>query len=73
MKRLVRIMLIVLLLVIIGGAVAFWQIKGAGSSKLEQWIGSQIQLIADSYLNPKLSFTDLDYEYPGTCVSRPCD
>ncbi len=33
---------------------------------LQNWIGSQIQDIANSYLNPKLSFTDLTYDYPLT-------
>ena len=38
--------------------------KGPGA--LQDWIGSQLQDIANSYLNPKLSFTDLAYEYPLT-------
>jgi hypothetical protein len=37
-----------------------------GSSEVEQWIGSQLQEIANSYLNPRLSFEKLDYQYPGT-------
>jgi hypothetical protein len=31
---------------------------------LQDWIGSQLQEIANGYLNPKLSFTDLTYQYP---------
>src|SRR5262245_26371130 len=38
----------------------------SGSGVLESWIGSQFQGIANSYLNPTLTFTDLDYQYPGT-------
>jgi hypothetical protein len=38
--------------------------KGTGT--LQDWIGSQLQDIANSYLNPRLSFTDLSYEYPLT-------
>ena len=37
-----------------------------GSGTIQEWIGSQIQEIANAYLNPKLSFTDLAYEYPLT-------
>ena len=37
-----------------------------GSGTIQEWIGSQIQTIANAYLNPKLSFTDLSYEYPLT-------
>jgi hypothetical protein len=55
----------VLLLTIVGG-LAFLHIARSGSGTIEQWIGAQFQSIANSYLNPKLTFTDLDYKYPGT-------
>lgn len=35
-----------------------------GAGTIQDWIGSQIQGIANAYLNPKLSFTDLRYKYP---------
>jgi|GEM_PF-2341526 len=65
-KRLFRFALAAVLLLIVIGGVAFWYISRSGSGKLEGWIGSQLQTIANSYLNPKLSFTDLDYTYPFT-------
>lgn len=37
---------------------------GAGSGRLEQWVGAQVQRIANDHLGPELSFEDLDYEYP---------
>jgi hypothetical protein len=37
-----------------------------GAGTIQEWIGTQIQDIANGYLNPKLSFTDLDYQYPLT-------
>jgi hypothetical protein len=70
MKRWVKCSLIVvlaLLLLIGAGAGALIYFAGQkGSSTIEKWISSQLQTIANSYLNPKLSFDDLDYQYPGT-------
>ncbi len=37
-----------------------------GAGTIQDWIGAQLQDIANSYLNPKLTFTDLAYEYPLT-------
>jgi len=37
-----------------------------GAGTIQEWIGTQIQDIANGYLNPKLSFTDLGYQYPLT-------
>ncbi len=65
-KKLVRIALGLFLLLLIVGGSAFWYLSRSGSGKLEQWIQSQLLTIANSYLNPKLSFTDLDYAYPLT-------
>src|SRR5271163_3881888 len=41
---------------------AFFLLRHPGS--LQDWIGSQLEEIANGYLNPKLSFTDLSYQYP---------
>jgi hypothetical protein len=66
----------VVLLVLVGIAVAiaatlFVRHAGkTGSGTIEQWVGGQLQQIANSYLNPRLSFQDLDYEYPGTVRLR---
>src|ERR1700761_199550 len=48
--------------VILVGILAFIFLRNPGS--LQDWIGSQLQEIANGYLNPKLSFTDLAYQYP---------
>lgn len=37
-----------------------------GENQLERWIGQQLQTIANSYLEPRLSFDSLDYIYPMT-------
>ncbi len=63
-KRLIRIaMLAGGGLVVLAIAVALI-VRHMGPGTLQDWIGTQLQDIADSYLNPKLSFTDLAYEYP---------
>ncbi len=49
---------IVLLAIVVG----FILMHRPGS--LRDWIGAQLQDIANSYLNPQLSFTDLTYQYP---------
>ena len=41
---------------------AFILLRHPGS--LQDWIGSQLQDVANGFLNPKLSFTDLSYQYP---------
>ncbi|HEY1922911.1 MAG TPA: hypothetical protein VGG44_09205 [Tepidisphaeraceae bacterium] len=65
-KRLIRIAMLSgggLVLLAIAVSVIVWRM---GSGTIQDWIGSQVQGIANSYLNPKLSFTDLAYEYPLT-------
>ena len=44
--------------------VLVWLAGQAGTSPVEAWVAGQIQAVADAYLNPKLTFTDLDYEFP---------
>jgi hypothetical protein len=70
MKRFIKRLLIVLtVLVVLAGAVAavvFYYAGQAGSGTIEKWIASQLQTIANGYLNPKLSFEDLDFQLPGT-------
>jgi hypothetical protein len=48
------------------GITLFLIARHMGSGTLQDWIGSQFQDIANAYLNPKLRFTDLTYEYPLT-------
>lgn len=64
-----RIFIFGCVLIVVGVGVAalmFRTVSTEGSSGVERWIGMQFQTIANSYLNPQLSFTDLDYEYPLT-------
>ncbi|WP_428940792.1 hypothetical protein [Fontivita pretiosa] len=65
-RRWLTILGALLAAVVIAAAVVLLSIGRSGSGALERWIGYQLQLIANSYLNPRLSFTDLDYTYPGT-------
>src|ERR1700691_4101429 len=52
---------------LVGLAIVIFLIaRHMGSGTIQEWIGSQLQDIANDYLNPKLSFTDLAYEYPLT-------
>ncbi len=48
------------------GITLFLIARHMGSGTVQEWIGSQFQDIANAYLNPKLTFTDLAYEYPLT-------
>jgi hypothetical protein len=63
-KRLIRIAMLAgggLVLLAIAISLIVWHM---GSGTIQDWIGSQLQGIANSYLNPRLTFTDLVYEYP---------
>lgn len=66
MPRYIKIAGVVVASALFGVAVVAWRVGRSGSSPLENWIGSQLQAIANGYINPQLSFSDLDYEYPGT-------
>src|ERR1700728_935627 len=65
-KHFVRksLLAIAVLAVLAVGALRIISIVRPGG--IQQWVGSQLQNIANSYLNPQLSFTDLDYQYPYT-------
>lgn len=66
MKRIILSGLVLVVLLAAGGYLVFNSVSQKGSSSIERWIGQQLQQIVNSYLNPKLSFDDLDYEYPAT-------
>src|SRR5436190_890152 len=71
MRFLKRFLLAVVLLVLLAGigiGVAIWYVGQKGTSPLERWIGARLQAVASGYLNPKLAFADLDYQYPSTVV-----
>src|SRR5688572_27739979 len=64
-KRLIlRIALGLVLLVVLTAGTVFYLVSRKGSGTIEGWIGSEVQTIAGSYLKPRLTFTDLDCEYP---------
>jgi hypothetical protein len=65
-KRTVRTALVLVFVLAVAAGAALWQAGRAGSSAVESWVAGQIQTVADAYLNPKLSFVDLDYEFPST-------
>lgn len=70
MKRFAKRLLvgIVALVMVVGisAGILFYHAGQTGSGSIETWIASQLQTITNSYINPTLSFTDLDYQYPGT-------
>ncbi len=66
MKKTFKAIFVLLLLLVIGGGFLVWNAGLVGSGSIEKWIGVQLQSIVNSYINPQLSFEDIDYEYPGT-------
>jgi uncharacterized protein involved in outer membrane biogenesis len=65
MKRKLVLYPLIGVLVIAAGVVGLWCWLGVpGPSPLKQWIGSQVKSIANSYLNPRLDFDNLDYQSP---------
>ncbi|HVT90457.1 MAG TPA: hypothetical protein VHD56_16505 [Tepidisphaeraceae bacterium] len=70
LKRWIVTGLVVLFVLGAGGALLFWYAGLSGSSAIESWIGQQFQFIANSYLNPQLSFDDLDYQLPYTVTLK---
>jgi len=66
MKKAVLVILVLVGVVAIAGGVAVWRMGLGGTSSLEKWIGSSLQAVTNSYINPQLAFDDLDYEYPLT-------
>src|SRR5438105_2493040 len=65
-KRLLGGLAIACVMLVALGVLLVWHAGQSGSSSIEQWIGTQFQLISNSYLEPRLSFDDLDYQYPMT-------
>ena len=69
MKRKLILYPLIVIFLLAGGLVGVWYWIGmAGTSPLERWIGQQVKSIANSYLNPKADFDDLDYQKPYTVV-----
>src|SRR5437868_6081168 len=68
LKRFLLAGVLLLVLVGVGIGVTVWYVGQKGTSPLERWIGAQLQKVATGYLNPTLSFNDLDYQYPSTVV-----
>ncbi len=54
---------------VIGGVIAVVAYLGAkGTTAVEHWVGAQLTDVVSAYLNPKLRFDALDYQYPRTVV-----
>src|ERR1700722_12082638 len=63
-RRLIRIAMLGaggLVLLVIAVFLVLWR-RGS----VQDWIGLQLQDISNSYLKPRLTFTDLSYQYPLT-------
>ena len=56
----------------VAGALLWWHVGRSGTSAVEQWVGRQLQGVANAYLNPQLGFDELDYHHPRTVVLRNC-
>ncbi|MGD0140305.1 MAG: hypothetical protein ABSD28_15645 [Tepidisphaeraceae bacterium] len=69
-RRLIRIAILAGAVFVLLGITLTIIFLHEGPGSLQDWIGSQLQDIANSYLNPRLSFTDLAYEYPLTVSLR---
>ncbi len=66
LKWVLRISAVVVIFSALGAYLFVRYLGTSGSGAVEQWIASELQKTANAYLNPRLSFADLDYEYPGT-------
>src|SRR5439155_3062809 len=66
-RRIPSVPTVTVALLVVGTiALVLWIVGGRRSSPVEDWVAAQIQLVSDAYLNPKLTFADLDYEFPAT-------
>ena len=63
-KRVVRVGLALAGVAVLACGALLWLAGRAGTSPVEAWVAGQIQLVAETYLTPKLTFTDLDYQFP---------
>ncbi len=74
MKRILLITAAAVLTLLIAVSITlFLLVRSAGkkgTSTIETWLGSQVQSICSAYLKPRLSFNDLDYQYPGTLLLK---
>jgi hypothetical protein len=70
MRRSFRIIAITAAALVVTVAVVVFIISRAGTTRLEQWIGSQLQDTVNTYINPRLSFADLDYQAPYTVALK---
>ncbi|MCX5677041.1 MAG: hypothetical protein NTX87_18790 [Planctomycetota bacterium] len=54
--------------VLLAAGIALFLLYGMGSGTVQRWIAGQLETVAGSYLNPRLSLGALRYEYPLTAV-----
>ena len=69
MKR-TLIIIVGLILFATAGAGVWIYYRGPGSAIVEQWINRQIVAIIERYINPKVYFSQLNYQYPSTRSRR---
>jgi hypothetical protein len=74
MKRILLILAGAVLVLVVAGSVALFLLVSKagqkGSGTIEAWVGGEIQGVCSWYLKPKVSFDDLDYQYPGTVLLK---
>ncbi len=66
MKRMMAIVSVVVVLAAAGGFYAWQHMGRSGSSELEAWIGRLLVRVLQSYIEPEVTFTAIDYEAPLT-------
>lgn len=68
MPRLVRQVAVLMILMVMVAGGLWWYTGRVGSSRLEQWIGSNLVGVIQNYVNPRLHFDYLDYQVPRSVV-----
>lgn len=58
------------LTIVIGVVVVVHELGRKKAGALQQWVGQQIASICNDYLKPRLTFSQLQYEFPGTVYLR---
>ncbi len=64
MKKLGKLAGVLVVVLLIGAAAAFFLLRGKPSGELATWIGKQLVGITSSYIEPTIAFEKIDYQAP---------
>lgn len=70
MRRMIQLGAVVLGVAVVGGVGLYWYLGRAGGSDLEQWIGRHLVTVIENYIQPEVSFEELDYQAPNVVEIR---